>query len=89
MVKEALHNIARHAQASEVEVNVSLLPRSLKFCIRDNGIGFIENGEHPAAGGNGLENMRRRIAALGSILEIHSQPGHGTQIQFEVALKPL
>ena len=92
LLTEALRlceELGDHAQASEVEVTVTLQPSGLRFCIRDNGIGFLVTDVHPVSGGNGLTNMRRRIGALGSILEIHSQPGHGTQIQFAVAVKQL
>ncbi len=74
---EALQNVAKHApDAGSVSI---LLNRNggLRFEVRDDGPGF-EVGD--AAAGNGLMNMRDRIAAVGGELEIRSTPGAGTVV---------
>lgn len=82
--KEALTNVARHAGATEVTVRVSAGVEWLQLEIRDNGRGFT-----PAAGvGNGLGNLRSRIAAIDGRAEVTSQPGQGTQVTFFVPLTP-
>jgi signal transduction histidine kinase len=65
--------------------------------LEDNGRGFavgevrknvsVTSGR--AASGNGLENMRRRLAAVGGTCEIHSASGAGTKVIFFVQLKDL
>ncbi len=61
-VKEALHNIVKHSQATDVKVNVET-SKELFISIHDNGIGFDEKNIRPFS--NGLSNMRKRIESLG------------------------
>ncbi|HEX2972966.1 MAG TPA: two-component regulator propeller domain-containing protein, partial [Tepidisphaeraceae bacterium] len=77
LLKEALTNIAKHAQAKEVEVRVEQLARRWRFSIRDDGVGFVPTADLP---GNGLKNLRARAARMGAELEIQSQPGRGTTL---------
>jgi signal transduction histidine kinase len=80
--KEALTNIARHAQATVVEVRIEEGAGMWHITIQDNGRGF-----DPAAvtGGNGLKNLRARAGKMGAELELRSQPGQGTTLVFNVA----
>jgi signal transduction histidine kinase len=75
---EALQNVAKHARgATSVSVVLSADEDALRWEIRDDGAGFpIET----AAGGDGLANMRDRIAAVGGVLEVTSAPGAGTRV---------
>lgn len=77
LFKEALTNIARHANATVVEVRIEELGAEWRLTIRDNGVGF-----DPAAStaGNGLRNLRARAARMGATLEVRSQPGQGTTL---------
>jgi signal transduction histidine kinase len=76
IVREAVTNAARHARASEVEVELSR-DRDVHMRIRDNGIGFDPLG---VRGGFGLAGMRERALALGGELKLSSRPGAGTEI---------
>jgi signal transduction histidine kinase len=76
--QEALNNIARHAKASQVEIDLKHEGAALELCIRDNGRGFDPN--HTMAGHYGLGMMRDRAEAAGAQLSITSQRGHGTQL---------
>ena len=82
VVKEALHNIVKHARAREVSLMVELVDGSLEIQIEDNGRGFIvaEAGES----GNGLGNMTKRMADIGGVLTLTSEPGHGTRVAMRV-----
>jgi signal transduction histidine kinase len=82
LFKEALTNIARHAQASVAEARIEERGGTLRVSIRDNGIGF-----DPAArtSGNGLRNLRARAVKMGAELEIRSRPGEGTTLMLSVA----
>ncbi|MFZ6030567.1 MAG: histidine kinase [Chloroflexota bacterium] len=77
--QEALSNIAKHAKASQVEINVCHDLRGLELHIRDNGRGFVTSELAPS-GHYGLGMMRERAEAVGAVLMITSQPGKGTEV---------
>jgi signal transduction histidine kinase len=83
VLKEALANVARHARATHVEIDVSLAPDSLRLSIRDDGVGFDPLADHR---GHGVASLRRRAEALSAQLEIRSKPGAGTSIEIGVPL---
>lgn len=77
--QEALLNIARHAKASTVEINLQQDGDVIELRIRDNGQGF--DPERSATyGHSGLSMMKERAEAVGALLSIKSQPGHGTEL---------
>jgi signal transduction histidine kinase len=83
--KEALNNVAKHARASEVTLELRVEAGRLVVILSDNGIGIAAT---EAAGGgihgrakNGLANMRARLAGLGGSCEIASSPD-GTTVTF-------
>jgi len=84
IVIEALTNIARHAQASDIEVSLQLEDQQIALTVEDNGVGFdAENwfnspGERQSLG---LVSMRERAELLGGGLEIISSPGRGTTVR--------
>lgn len=88
--KEALHNIVRHAGATEVWIRASVQSSTLRLALEDNGRGF--DLQHPTAtpqpgdGGNGLPNMKQRMNDCGGRLTLTSAPGQGTKIEIEVPL---
>ena len=92
-VKESLNNVVRHARASEVilELSVrspkstvqSLNARELKISVSDDGRGF-DAAQAPS--GNGLVNLRERLARLGGRCEIQSRPGKGTTVSLTLPL---
>jgi len=77
--QEALNNIAKHAKASRVEIDMRHEPDSLELHIRDNGRGF-DSSDQPPPGHYGLSMMRERAETVGALLTITSQPGHGTEL---------
>jgi signal transduction histidine kinase len=82
-VKEAVHNVIKHANASEVTMRVGLENLRLSVSVHDNGCGF-QPSKRPA--GNGLANMRRRMDKIGGSCAIESQPGEGTTVRLQLAL---
>lgn len=81
IAREAMSNISRHAQASEVSIQLAIAD-SVLLEIRDNGIGF----DLRKAGrrlGDGTRNMRKRAQALGGTLNINSTIGQGTTVLLE------
>jgi PAS domain S-box-containing protein len=77
--QEALNNIAKHAKASRVEIDLSRDTEGLELHIRDNGCGFIASELAPS-GHYGLGMMRERAEAVKAELVLTSRPGRGTEI---------
>ena len=89
IVKEALTNALKHAGGTVVQLQIQAAAGRLTIVITDDGKGFdpatvATNGEH-----NGLENMRRRSAAVGGQLQITSGPAGGTRVEFQASLPGL
>ena len=80
--KEAVHNTVRHAQATAVEISMSVVEGNLVLKIGDNGRGMASREE-----GNGLPGMRGRAQSLGGRIEIHSRVGDGTEVELRTPLK--
>jgi signal transduction histidine kinase len=83
-VKEAVHNIMKHANASEATIRVVFGEMLLAISIQDNGCGFQTTG---LACGNGLANMKRRMEDLGGSCVVESQLGGGTSIHLRLKIK--
>ncbi|MBI4216093.1 MAG: HAMP domain-containing protein [Chloroflexi bacterium] len=90
VMQEAVNNIARHSQARRVLFMLEADAHWAWGLIRDDGVGFsVRSVMRRGKGGQGLglQGMKERIALLGGRLEIHSQPGKGTQVSIQVPLK--
>lgn len=83
IAQEALTNVARHADASHVEVILQNEQHILKLTVVDNGRGFITNkvSETEALG---LVGMRERAALVDGVLDVQSGIGKGTQVNLEI-----
>jgi two-component system, NarL family, sensor histidine kinase UhpB len=79
--QEALSNIAQHADASYVEVDLCVNGHALELRIRDDGRGFDPSDEHE---GIGLSGMRERARLVGARLDVASRPGSGTDLTLQV-----
>lgn len=85
ITQEALTNVARHAQASQVTVTLEAADGGIHLTIADDGVGF-----DPAArrrGGWGLMIMCERAEAVGGHLRVESAPGKGARITVEVPIQ--
>lgn len=87
IVREALSNCVRHAQATHAEVTIRTQGNRVRISISDDGKGFVETGAHPK--GYGLMNMEARAKKLGGSLLLRSKPGQGTRITAEFLLEPI
>lgn len=81
MVQELLYNVAKHAQATNVLVQLMLQNDLLYITVEDNGIGF-EAARSPA--GMGLQNLRKRVESLHGHFSFTSQPDLGTAVEIEI-----
>jgi signal transduction histidine kinase len=88
MVQESLNNVVRHANASQVWLELDFKPGSLQVKVRDDGRGFhlpANRSEFPSSGHFGLLGMHERAELINAHLEISSSPGGGTVITIEIA----
>lgn len=83
VTQEALHNVARHAKATRVDVHLRCTPERAILTIDDNGIGF-DTGQ--VSRGLGLANMQERLMSIGGRLVLDSRIGSGTTVTAEVEL---
>jgi signal transduction histidine kinase len=81
VVREALTNVGRHAQASRVEMVVSATPTELRIEVLDDGRGVAEDVSL-----SGLDNLRRRAIALSGSFELTKRAGPGTRLTWSVPL---
>lgn len=84
--KEALHNVVRHAAASEVHLRAAMRNDQLEIEIRDNGVGFGMSPAREDSTGQGLPSMQRRLRSLGGNCRVISQAGMGTRVLLELPL---
>jgi signal transduction histidine kinase len=82
LVQEALTNISKYAQATEVEVRVAALAGQVRVSVSDNGIGFDTGAQNASA--HGLLGMRYRLETEGGNLTLRSSRGQGTVIQADL-----
>jgi signal transduction histidine kinase len=80
LFREAAHNIARHAKATHVKIEIFWQSKRFHLHIEDDGCGFDVNA---VTAGNGLANLRHRAEVLGGTLRITSEPEKGTHITLE------
>jgi signal transduction histidine kinase len=82
VASEALANVAKHANATLVDLSAETRNGSLALSVRDDGIG----GANP--GGSGLIGLAERVEALGGALRLCSPRGGGTLVRVKLPLPP-
>ena len=83
MIQEALNNVDKHAEASNVKITFSYTYPEILLRVIDNGKGFDVGGRMSTIGPEkrmGIMGMGERAKLLGGTMEIHSKPEHGTKI---------
>jgi two-component system, NarL family, sensor histidine kinase DevS len=78
LTREALSNVARHANAKHAVVRLARTGTAAVLTIEDDGVGFDVAGDST---GNGLRNMRERADAMGGSLRVTSKAGKGTRLR--------
>jgi signal transduction histidine kinase len=86
VAQESLNNVARHAEATRVDVELTRSRSGLMVTISDDGVGFVSeqspNGRH----GLGLLSMKERVALVHGVLQVSSAMGKGTRVQVVVPI---
>ncbi|MFD0892291.1 two-component regulator propeller domain-containing protein [Luteolibacter ambystomatis] len=86
--KEILHNVVKHAWATEVHLSLSIHPGSFHLILEDNGRGLNGTSTPSPGGADGLQNLRERLQQIGGTCVYDSHPGQGTRIEMDVPLDP-
>lgn len=85
IVQEALSNVRKHAGASTVAVSVRRGRDGLAVTVRDDGVGFVEDGDTSDGEAHiGLHIMRERAMRIGGQFAVRSSPGRGTEIRLQL-----
>ncbi|HEX9614672.1 MAG TPA: sensor histidine kinase, partial [Bacteroidota bacterium] len=87
IAQEALNNIAKHAEASTVDVQLLRNDQGIRMSVEDDGRGFLPvDPPRPvgSSGGMGIVSMRERAISFGGTLTIESSPGKGTTVLVEI-----
>jgi signal transduction histidine kinase len=87
ILQESLTNVARHAQASLVDIHVNCSNGELMAKVRDNGRGF-ESGNPRKPNSYGLVGLRERAYLLDGDVRFDTAPGRGTTIEVRIPLQP-
>ncbi|MBA5687329.1 sensor histidine kinase [Rugamonas apoptosis] len=83
VLQESPSNIARHANATQVDIALRRHPGSLMLTVSDNGVGLPARSPR---GGNGLSGIADRVARAGGQFHVASRPGQGTALSMSFPL---
>jgi signal transduction histidine kinase len=84
VVQEALHNVAKHAQAKSVIIQVAREGDAVQVQVEDDGVGIQPSRGNPRDRSFGLAGIKERIAMLGGVSRVISAKGKGTRIEITV-----
>lgn len=88
---EILHNVSKHAAATEVDVVLTGDPEHIELSVTDNGDGFSaeHRGECEVRGHYGLRGLQERAEQVGGKVDIISTPGRGTRVRWTAQRHPM
>ncbi|HTN22326.1 MAG TPA: sensor histidine kinase [Pelobium sp.] len=81
VIQEATNNVIKYAKATKLSIQISRDDDGISVSIEDNGIGFNSHNLKNTQG-IGFKNMQNRVTSLNGTLEIDSEPGKGTLLNF-------
>ncbi len=88
IAQEALTNVRRHAQATEVEVTLETTSPAVEMLVSDNGQGFnLADLEKSPPGYHGLNIIKERAEGLGGSVDIVTAPGEGTEVRINLPIE--
>lgn len=90
IVQELLNNIVKHAEASDIKIEMQYLSEKLIITVQDNGKGFDTKAAHSAEKNNGLglRNMTTRMNMINGTIDLYSSPDLGTKASIEIPRLP-
>ena len=84
IASEALANVAKHAQATVIDMRADGCNGALTLSVSDDGIGGADPGR-----GSGIIGLKDRVEALGGTISVRSPPGHGTALHVRLPADPM
>ena len=91
MIREALHNVQKHAAATRVAVSLEKAANGLEISIEDNGHGFAFSGSYSLEELEllrlGPASLKRRARSLNADMQLESRPGRGTGLKVRIPLQ--
>ena len=88
IIQESLNNIIKHARAKTADLLLNYHPDYLEVTISDDGKGF-DPSQQPKFGHAGLRNMENRVKLLGGSMQIQSETGKGSRLNFFIPFEKL
>jgi PAS domain S-box-containing protein len=87
IVQEALTNVVRHAQATQVHVSIGFANDMIHLVVQDDGIGLTESQRTGHLNSHGLKIMRERAEAFGGNVNVGLAPGRGTRVEARIPIQ--
>lgn len=84
VVQEALHNVAKHAHAKNVNIQISRDAGVVRVVVEDDGVGFSGRSSNSRGHSFGLAGIKERIGSLGGTVRVQSGKGKGTRLEVTV-----
>jgi signal transduction histidine kinase len=84
ILQETLANVARHARATKIAVELERNESGLLLTVQDDGVGFEASRTRSEGAGLGLRGMLERVTLLGGAIQIQSSPGQGTRVRVHI-----
>jgi signal transduction histidine kinase len=84
IASEAITNVAKHAQATVIDMRADRCDGALTLSISDDGIGGADPNR-----GSGIIGLKDRVEALGGTISVLSPPGHGTALHIQLPADPI
>jgi len=84
VVQEALHNVAKHAQAKNVNIQICRDAKVVRVVVEDDGVGFSGRSSSSRGTSFGLAGIKERIGSLGGTVRVQSGKGKGTRLEVTV-----
>jgi two-component system, NarL family, sensor kinase len=88
IIQEALNNVEKHSEATDVSLTLSDTDTELRLHMEDNGIGFKSPSSNPSnprkKSGMGLVGIMERVAYVGGFVELKSVPDRGARIEVRI-----
>jgi len=84
IVQEALHNVAKHAQAHSVNIQLSREEETVKLTVEDDGVGMPAKSNNSRGHSFGLAGIKERVKSMKGVVRVQSAKGKGTRLEVSV-----
>ena len=89
IVQEALHNVAKHAHAHAVVIQMSQGPGTVRLVVEDDGVGLPAKTGNSRGHSFGLAGIKERVKSMGGNVNLQSVKGRGTRLEVTVPVREM